>query len=1800
MTDTDFRSLLDQYVHGSLDREAVRHRLEAARPARADAVPVRPATAAPLPDRSATLDIAVIGMAGQFPGAADVAELWRNLTASRVAVGELPDRYLAPDGRGYRWGGALPDRDAFDAGFFGITAIEADSMNPHQRLLLQESWHALEDAGYDPTALRGSPTGVFVGAEPAQYLHETLSGASDAIVASRLSYHLDLRGPALAVDTACASGLVAVDLACRSLRDGETSLALAGGVHASLDHRSLKVMEEAGMLSASGRCRTFDAAADGTVISEAVAVLVLKRLADADRDGDHIYGVIRASGTNQDGASNGITAPNGAAQEQLITDVYRRYGIDPERITYVEAHGTATPLGDPVEAGALVRAFCRFTTRRAYCAVGSAKAHLGHAAAASGPVGLIKVLLSLRHGRLVGLPGFDRLNPLIALGDSPFVLDDARPWPAEPGRPRMAAVSSFGHSGTNAHLVIEEHVPAPAPDAAVPDRHLVPLSARTPDRLRAYAARLAAFLEDAATEAPASAPAPVSAAGNGMSPDRLRQLLADVLEVEPGQIAEDEPFSALGVDPGHLARLEALLEAEPGTVHRARSLTELARLLAPGAPEPDAAVPDRPDLATVAHTLRHGREAMDTRAAFVVRDLDELIAGLKAVAAGETGIPGCYQGEASESGALVGLLAGDEDLAQTVGRWLAHGKLDKAAELWAHGVPLDGSTLHPTGGAPRKVPLPGYPFAREYHGKDRLTRAAAAAGPRTTAPAPATTAAPAPVPDVAASAVSAAASVATSPSAEAPLPSPSPQPTPEPPLPAPVVTPEHLEQAMRLWISELISDTIGVPAADIAPDEPLDTYGVDSLARTRMNHQLALLIPDASRTLLFEFATVAELAAHLATEFPAESRQLTDTPPLAQPQPPPPAPVPQAPPAPVAAEEPSASAAEVSAEDAADVLDGVAVIGVSARFPGAEDLDGFWANLVAGHTAAAEIPPSRWDWREYYDPAPTGPDRFRKSHSKWGAFLDRIEEFDPLFFGVPPQEARNIDPQERLFLQECWKAMEDAGCSPTTLPDRVRRRTGVFAGGSKHGFERHGDEAGLELPRTSFGALVNRVSYQLDLGGPSQPVDTACSSALVAIHDACASIRRGECDLALAGGVNLYLHHSTYSELAVAQMLSDRPDCAAFGSEANGILPGEGVGAAVLKSYRQAVRDGDHVYAVIRGTAVNHSGRGSSFTAPSPQRQAEVIRAALDQADIDPRTIGYVETAVNGSVIGDAVEMTGLTQVFGGRTGASGRYLLGTVKPNVGHGEASSGMSQLIKVLFALKHRVLPTTLLPRDLNPAIDFARLPFEVPRAAVEWTPVVVDGVPAPLRAGINGVGAGGVNAHLVLEEPPAPAPLGTAVSRTPAVFPLSVRTPDRLAAYVDRWLDFLDTHPDLDLAAVAHTLRTGREAMRHRLAVVASDLAELRRSLRRWADGDTGVDGVYTGDAKSPAPAPPGTDPAALARAWVSGAAVDWPAHPAGRAPVHVPGLPTYPFEPRRCWADAPAPAAPAGPPTGPARVDVPEPPARLFSSFAPFPERVPGFSASRVLLGLSRDPKEEDLVLERQRELRAALLRDVPLDRMGAALVLGCGRGDDVVDLAARHPRLLVHGVTADKARAEAASLRIEERGLAGHAAVFHAPGPHNPLPATYDLALGIEAVCRVEDKDALLAGLDAALVDGAPVLLADYVARLRGDIVDRDLGFHVPSARRWASTLARHRLAVEEIVDLSPQIARFLDDPEVERNTVGLPAAVRAAWRSFSHQAVSLEHGWLAYCLFRLRKDARSAEAELLDLNARRITEPVR
>ena len=477
-------------------------------------------------ERARREPIAVVGMGCRFPGGAnDPDAYWQLLREGRDAVREVPadrwdvNEYFDADPKAVgkttaRWGGFLDQVDQFDPRFFNISPREALTLDPQQRLLLEVTWEALENAGYAPDRLSGSATGVFVGITTSEYAQlmrvgspefsDVYSATGNALnaAAGRLSFVLGLRGPCMAIDSACSSSLVAVHQACQSLRAGESRVAIAGGVNVLLVPEPFVLFAKWGMMAADGRCKTFDASADGFVRGEGCGVVVLKRLSDAVADGDHIHAVLPGSAVNQDGHSSGLTVPNGPAQEEVLRQALANAGLKPSDIDALEAHGTGTPIGDPIELEALSAVYTRTRTAERPLIVGSVKTNLGHVEAASGLAGLIKVILSLQHSEIPKHLHFHSPNPRVSWEHLRFkVPTESMAWPAG-ARPRLAGVSSFGFSGTNAHVIVGEP-PAPATASTARDRsaHVIPLSARSEAALKALATRYA----DRLSESPAPA-----------------------------------------------------------------------------------------------------------------------------------------------------------------------------------------------------------------------------------------------------------------------------------------------------------------------------------------------------------------------------------------------------------------------------------------------------------------------------------------------------------------------------------------------------------------------------------------------------------------------------------------------------------------------------------------------------------------------------------------------------------------------------------------------------------------------------------------------------------------------------------------------------------------------------------------------------------------------------------------------------------------------------------------------------------------------------------------------------------------------------------------------------------------------------------------------------------------------------------------------------------------------------------------------------------------------------------------------
>ncbi len=505
----------------------------------------------------------------------------------------------------------------------------------------------------------------------------------------------------------------------------------------------------------------------------------------------------------------------------------------------------------------------------------------------------------------------------------------------------------------------------------------------------------------------------------------------------------------------------------------------------------------------------------------------------------------------------------------------------------------------------------------------------------------------------------------------------------------------------------------------------------------------------------------------------------------------------------------------------------IALIGLACRIPGGvTDSAHFWKLLQTGTDAVREIPADRWDINEYYD---SDPDIRGKMASRWGGFLDRVDQFDPGFFGIAPREAVSMDPQQRLLLEVSWEALEIAGLSSGKL---LGTKTGVYLGitGSDYAYYllEHADPAMIDAYFASgiaHSIASGRLSYILGLQGPSVSIDTACSSSLVAIHLACQALRVGDCSLALAGGTNTIVHPETMVALSHAHMLAPDGRCKTFDESADGFVRGEGCGVVVLKRLSDAQRDGDRILAVIRGSAVNQDGASSGLTAPNGPAQEAVIREALVNGGVEAREVSYVEAHGTGTSLGDPIEVQALGEVLcAGRSKQEPLYI-GSVKTNIGHLEAAAGITGLIKVVLSLQHREIPPHLHLKRKSSRIPWERYAMEIPTERVAW----------PERngkriAGVSSFGFSGTNAHVIVEEAPEEKWEGVKKERPVHVLTVSAKSAGALAELVGRYGEHLQGNPGESLGDVAYTANVGRAHFGHRVAVVAESVEQAGERLQ----------------------------------------------------------------------------------------------------------------------------------------------------------------------------------------------------------------------------------------------------------------------------------------------------------------------------------------------------------------------------------
>lgn len=1691
-------------------------------------------------------DIAVIGMSGQFPGASNVEEYWDNLIHGRDCITETPkNRWdvdkIEDEGKKFvRYGGYLPDIDKFDPLFFNISPKEAEYIDPRQRLFLQEAWKALEDAGYSNKELEGKKCSVFVGIQQGEYIENFLgnadvhvpTGNSLSVIPARISYLLNLKGPSIAIDSACSASLVAISLACESILSGTSEMAIAGGVQLMLSPWVYMALGKTGMFTADGKCKTFDNNANGIVPGEGVGAVILKTLDAALRDGDHIYGVIKGYGMNQDGKTNGLTAPSGPSQTALECEIYNKYKINPENITYVEAHGTGTKLGDPIEVNALTEAFRRYTDKKHFCNIGSVKTNIGHTISAAGISAMIKVLLCIKNRKLPLCRNLVKENELIDFANSPFYVGTKNEeWNPKGGTPRMAAISSFGMSGTNSHVVVSEgpQQRSKANSSPVKPWYLIPVSAKSEAALDRklkdlldwlkkdglhqslddisftalvgrshFNVRLILAVRDKSElEKSIIALLKDKNAGNSLyniittpnvkqepalkllgkqtmeelsnsslSADEYREklmALADLYvrgyDLEWKKLYEGEACGRISMPSYPFEKMICWTEERPfssGNKNIYAGNTEISDtskngetayhimekmwkqtdvsastvempkgtyivlvnnetqafagqlLMDAGLPkaivfrhgsqfkkisdteytmdfgnteEPEKLVNDiaagmkdvcgiidlfdvrsqpveksegkvgrvvlvqniikkfMKENFPILHFTRgiHGFKAdfrslcgaefagfakmlsaeyVKLRSRTIDIDMDTShMAGISEIVLKELKLHDmeseiCYRGgtryaafmkeiysdSKPGSGASAGKLniSPDKVIVITggtrgVGSELAKHLIDKGAkklvlmgvqqypprdtweallndpsmdpskaerirkiiELEKKGAKVElycgsltdneklsrffreirqnlgeiGGVIHCAGLNNNNNPafiyksitdiqkvfepkVPGVEtlhdvfkddkldyfilfsslssqlplqsvalsdyaaanyymdcFAAYQHAKGNtyyksivwpswlevgmlvdlgvnispvysgmgLTAHSLADGFKMLEDVMAYTQSPSIFPCIVnkdkfnsevlllVKQVSIKKSVNTQ---------------------SDVPAKQEAQAggtdlgALQRKIREVLSKELRIPENQIHEETDFADLGVDSILLTSLVKKFEdIFCCKLDPGIFLEYPNLKLLSTYLQKNVSysekAEAGQngtMSEKAKLSEEQ---------------------AVTVKYSSYDDNIALDftparpqgrpKIAVIGIACNFPGAKDKDSFWHNLANGRSSIIEVPKSRWDIDLLYSPA------YEKGKiiSKWGGFIEDIEYFDPGYFGISEEDAPQVSPLVRQFLEASVQVIRDAGYDSKELS---RKKVGVFVG-AHAGTYPHRVTQLQKSSITGIGQnfIAAHVSHFLNFTGPSFVMDSACSSSLLSIHLACHSIMMNESEMAIAGGVDILLDEKSYGIFNESRALSPDGKCHTFDEKANGIVPGEGCGALLLKSLEKAIADGDRIYAVIEASATNNDGRTMGITTPNAEAQSEVIKAALESGAINPRTIGYVENHGTGTMIGDPIELKALTKVYNQYTEDRQFCGVGSVKTNIGHCLSAAGVASFIKTVLAIYNKQIPPTLNCENPNPRFEFKSSPFYPNTTLKEWEPH--DGV---RRAGISAFGFGGTNVHMIVGE------------------------------------------------------------------------------------------------------------------------------------------------------------------------------------------------------------------------------------------------------------------------------------------------------------------------------------------------------------------------------------------------------------------------------------------------------------------
>ncbi len=590
-----------------------------------------------------------------------------------------------------------------------------------------------------------------------------------------------------------------------------------------------------------------------------------------------------------------------------------------------------------------------------------------------------------------------------------------------------------------------------------------------------------------------------------------------------------------------------------------------------------------------------------------------------------------------------------------------------------------------------------------------------------------------------------------------------------------------LQENVFQYIKGILCTLVGTEA--INRDTTLEELCIDSILISQFTEMVQKDIGKIGKTILFECNNVDEVVNYMLENYGEQLSAKLQTAVASQP-------VEKAYEAAPAKNTVSRDDSEKREED-----DDIAIIGFEGKFASANDVSELWEKLKAGADLICKVPKDRWDNGKYYSGNPED-SIDGKYYCQTAGFVNQADQFDALFFHISPKEAELMDPQERMLLETAWNTIEKAGYSKTIMQDKFDNEVGVFVGVTTHTYNLIGGEelfkGNPDIAKSESWSIANRISYFMNWKGPSLAVDTACSSSLTALHYACQSLKAQESQMAFVGGVNLYLHPAKFIYMSQMKMLSESGICSPFGEKADGFVPGEGVGGLLLKTRKQAEKDRDHIYGIIKATAVNHNGMTNGYTVPSVNEQAKVIKTALIKSGVNPETISYVEAHGTGTRLGDPIEIAGLTKAWNAFTKKKQFCAIGSVKANIGHGEACAGIASVVKVLLQMEHEQLVPSLHSEVSNDRIEFDHSPFYIQHELQDWAPKNSEGVVIPRRAAISSFGAGGLNVHVIMEEYKQTNDRCVNEGGGSDVFILSARNRKQLEAYAIDFLTYIKEH------------------------------------------------------------------------------------------------------------------------------------------------------------------------------------------------------------------------------------------------------------------------------------------------------------------------------------------------------------------------------------------------------------------------